>query len=257
MSTLKRYNGTDWVPIGPALINADGNMFENIVASKYSPTANYQLNSYVIYNNKFYKCIVPITVAEPWNPNHWEETLVSNELGVGSGNKIFEVSFGGIDDTSSSHYYEEPDVYCNRVFSEIRDALSQGYSLIAKILIHFEQNHSDPEIEEEYIYAPIKLCYYNSDEDPNDLYQIQTAIISSLYHWDAGDIKKIEYTYHWADGLSGRMSKLYDSSNLTTVSNRIPTANSTIDSAGLITFKNLSNNTLFTIQLPLYNGGVE
>ena len=51
MSTLKRYNGTTWEPIGPELINADGNMFENIGASKYSPTANYQLNSQVIYNN--------------------------------------------------------------------------------------------------------------------------------------------------------------------------------------------------------------
>lgn len=47
-----------------------------------------------------------------------------------------------------------------------------------------------------------------------------------------------------------------DAANKTYVDELVPT-NAAIDSSGLISFKNSSGTTLFTLQLPLYNGGTQ
>lgn len=54
-------------------------------------------------------------------------------------------------------------------------------------------------------------------------------------------------TYDFKDETSRRQ--------ILELSSSIP-AQASIDSNGLITFKNSSNTALFTLQLPLYNGGV-
>lgn len=167
MSTLKRYNGTTWEPIGPELINADGNMFENIVASKYSPTANYNVGDYVIHNNKFYRCIIKISTAEPWIPSHWFETTVGYELGLdsdSSGNKNFEIVFGGIDiDDGTPRTVYSPDVWCNRTWGEIREAYNDGYTLIAKLLISMQkwQGSHIPQEEDKYVYVPVEPVFWD------------------------------------------------------------------------------------------------
>lgn len=37
---------------------------------------------------------------------------------------------------------------------------------------------------------------------------------------------------------------------------QIPVASTDVSAAGVISYKDANNNTLFTVQLPLYNGGV-
>ena len=181
MSTLKRYNGTDWVPIGPALVNADGNMFENIVASKYSPTANYNVGDYVLYNNKFYRCITKIAVAEPWTPSHWFETTVGYELGLDSetsGNKIFEITFGGIDiDDGTPRTKYSPDVWCSRTWQAIQEAYNDGYTLIAKILVSSQrwQGSHIPQEEEEYVYVPVEPTFWDGN--------IQGITVRTINYW--------------------------------------------------------------------------
>lgn len=43
----------------------------NIDASLYDATATYEVNEYVIYDKKLYRCTTAISVAEEWNALHW------------------------------------------------------------------------------------------------------------------------------------------------------------------------------------------
>ena len=52
---------------------------ENLT-DEYSAASTYALDDYCIYNNKLYKCIVAIKIAEEFNSDHWKETTISAEL---------------------------------------------------------------------------------------------------------------------------------------------------------------------------------
>ena len=80
MSVLKRWNGSDWEKIGPAIENIQYNNINNIIASGYDPTATYVIGDLVIYNNKLYKCVSEITTAEAWTAAHWNETNIGAEI---------------------------------------------------------------------------------------------------------------------------------------------------------------------------------
>ena len=45
----------------------------------YDNTKTYSLGEYCLYNNILYKCIVAITMAENWNPEHWNITSIEQE----------------------------------------------------------------------------------------------------------------------------------------------------------------------------------
>ena len=49
-------------------------------ADEYDSTKTYSVGEYCIYEGVVYKCITPITSAEPWTVSHWFETNITDEL---------------------------------------------------------------------------------------------------------------------------------------------------------------------------------
>lgn len=89
------YNATTW-QTGDIITAANLNKIEkelvgieDIIADSYSASKKYAIGDYVIQEttingskvNKLYKCITAITNGEAWNPAHWEETKLKNEVG--------------------------------------------------------------------------------------------------------------------------------------------------------------------------------
>lgn len=52
----------------------------HVLATEYNPTYTYLLDSYVMKDGKFYRCVSPIENGEEWNPLHWLEITVANDL---------------------------------------------------------------------------------------------------------------------------------------------------------------------------------
>ena len=52
----------------------------HVLAREYDPLATYLLNSYVMKDGSFYRCTTEIANGEDWEPLHWTEVTVSNEL---------------------------------------------------------------------------------------------------------------------------------------------------------------------------------
>ena len=50
------------------------------MAPTYSPSATYNVGDLVIHDNQLYQCTTKISTAEAWNPNHWTESTVEDEL---------------------------------------------------------------------------------------------------------------------------------------------------------------------------------
>lgn len=50
------------------------------ISEEYNPNYTYALGSFCLYGGRLYKCISPITTAEAWNPNHWNNTEIGIEL---------------------------------------------------------------------------------------------------------------------------------------------------------------------------------
>ena len=48
-----------------------------LVADPYSTESTYDVGNVVVYNNKTYRCITPITQAEAWTAAHWEEKNIA------------------------------------------------------------------------------------------------------------------------------------------------------------------------------------
>lgn len=49
-------------------------------AAPYDPSGTYNVGDYCIYNGTLQKCNTPIPSGETWNPEHWTETTVANQL---------------------------------------------------------------------------------------------------------------------------------------------------------------------------------
>lgn len=60
---------------------AVGNM-----AATYDATVTYELNDFVTYNNKLYKCIDAVETPEAFDAEKWEETTAAENFGSGGGN---------------------------------------------------------------------------------------------------------------------------------------------------------------------------
>jgi len=43
------------------------------LAPSYSPASTYAVDEFVLYQNKYWRCIITIAVPEAWNPAHWVE----------------------------------------------------------------------------------------------------------------------------------------------------------------------------------------
>lgn len=55
-----------------------------VISPEYSATVAYTIDSHVIYEDKLYRCIVTIdSPGEAWNPSHWVQTDVDEELNRG------------------------------------------------------------------------------------------------------------------------------------------------------------------------------
>lgn len=52
----------------------------HVLANEYNEGYTYLLDSYVMKDGKFYRCIVPIENGEEWTPAHWLEITIANEL---------------------------------------------------------------------------------------------------------------------------------------------------------------------------------
>lgn len=88
------------------------NEFEDLmynIAEEYSNSNTYDIGDYVIYENLLYRCIIPITVAETWTPEHWSITTVVEELGA---SKVIAEPY------SESNLYEIGDyvTYNNKLY---------------------------------------------------------------------------------------------------------------------------------------------
>lgn len=53
----------------------------HVLATEYDPTHSYLVDNYVMKDGTFYRCITEIQNGEEWNPLHWAEVTVANELG--------------------------------------------------------------------------------------------------------------------------------------------------------------------------------
>lgn len=60
-------------------IDGEGTL-SDLIAPIYDATATYDVNDYVLYLNKLYKCTVIISSPEPWTPAHWQQTNVVEML---------------------------------------------------------------------------------------------------------------------------------------------------------------------------------
>jgi hypothetical protein len=67
----------------PILYNYDslGNKLEKTsIAREYSNTDTYDVNEYVIYNGKMYRCKQQVSVGESFDSTKWDECSVGTEL---------------------------------------------------------------------------------------------------------------------------------------------------------------------------------
>lgn len=53
---------------------------ESSLGDAYDPTASYSVDDLCIHDNVLYKCISPISGGEAWNPAHWTETNIVDEI---------------------------------------------------------------------------------------------------------------------------------------------------------------------------------
>lgn len=53
----------------------------HVLATEYDPTHSYSVDEYVMKNGVFYRCISKIQNGEEWEPLHWTEVTVADELG--------------------------------------------------------------------------------------------------------------------------------------------------------------------------------
>jgi len=80
MSVLKRWNGSNWEKIGPAVEDTRYSNINNMIAAEYDSTITYSIGDLVVYNDKLYRCVSDIVNAEVWTPAHWSETSVKVEF---------------------------------------------------------------------------------------------------------------------------------------------------------------------------------
>lgn len=53
----------------------------HVLANEYNPTHSYLVGNYVMKDGTFYRCVTEIQNGEEWEPLHWAEVTVANELG--------------------------------------------------------------------------------------------------------------------------------------------------------------------------------
>lgn len=83
-------NGEEWTPAHWVLTTVDEELSRGIqlgldalhvLAREYNETHSYAVNSYVMKDGVFYRCVSEIMNGEEWEPLHWAEVTVASELG--------------------------------------------------------------------------------------------------------------------------------------------------------------------------------
>lgn len=61
----------------------DSVLYQHVIniADEFSTSKTYEVDSYVTYQDKLYKCIVEVTKAGQFNPNSWQQCNISEEFG--------------------------------------------------------------------------------------------------------------------------------------------------------------------------------
>lgn len=82
-------NGEEWTPAHWVQTTIDEELRRGIqigldalhvLAGEYDPTHTYLVGSYVMKDGSFYRCTTEIANGEEWEPLHWSEVTISNEL---------------------------------------------------------------------------------------------------------------------------------------------------------------------------------
>lgn len=167
--------------------------------------------------------------------------------------KVFEFTFSGIDPSNTvprSAY--SPDVSCSSTFSQIAEKYNDGYILKAKVLIEHNrwQAPHTPLEEDKYTYVPIEPIMNDGN--------FVGLKVRTINHWAQieGSIDAFGYEYGYGTELRGWYDHLYEQ-NMNYVLDLIPVATSVNSSTGLVSFVNRNGDTLFPLQLPLYNGSTD
>lgn len=80
MSVFKRWNGTTWEIIGPNISSTRFDNINNMIAQEFDPKSTYNIDNYVIKNDKLYKCINKISVQKSWDINDWKEIKIGQDI---------------------------------------------------------------------------------------------------------------------------------------------------------------------------------
>ena len=80
MSVFKRWNGEQWVTIGPGISSARFENINNIIAPEYDPQKTYNIGDYIVQSDKLYKCIYRISTPQTWIPENWLEVKLGPEI---------------------------------------------------------------------------------------------------------------------------------------------------------------------------------
>lgn len=89
-----------------------------------------------------------------------------------------------------------------------------------------------------------------------DITYVKIPDLTAAQDSEVTDSALIEMAVVDANGTDGYSSRKVTKEQLLSDLNSDLSTSASIDSGGLISFKNEDNTTVFTLQLPIYNGGV-
>lgn len=64
------------------------NLEQSIVADKYSSSTAYAVRDYCIHENLLYRCTTAISSGESWDPSHWTQILIMDEVAANANNHL-------------------------------------------------------------------------------------------------------------------------------------------------------------------------
>lgn len=160
------------------------------------------------------------------------------------------------DDLIDGVYYETDDVACDKTWDEIEAAYAAGKKIVARIVLYHNQYHDERGLFQFYAYA--EPIIYTEDND-RVLSGVGVSIFANLYCSArvASEQKHKIIQYNMSsDSISAEVATLYNPATLTSLQSQIPRSATYDNETGYVSFKNASNQTLFTLEFNIYNGSV-
>lgn len=188
------------------------------------------------------------------------------DTGTAPSSDIFLITFGSTNDNLDmlhgsandlvDGYYDDPDeIWCDKTWEEIEAAYAAHKKILTRITIYHNQYHDERGLVESYAYAEPRI--YTEDNE-STLSSIDASIFANLYEDQMGALSKHKILrYHISlDGCSAEVVTIYNPVTLTSIQNQIPRSATYDSNTGYVSFKNSSNQTLFTLEFDIYNGEV-